>query len=1318
MRHFLSDLSGTKLTTLAKLTGGVAVLMLFAVALSGSSHDTSRLAASVYTFASGPSMSISANPAAVYAGSMDSAVTWSTTGSLPPGSCSLTASPALSPTNQNYDPTDFLAAGTFPISMEMPNIYQVNGTWYIAGSYVYKSSTSYGANTEIYSASASDLTTWTDTGQQLPAKEYGGATAVIGNNVYIFGGNDDEILAASTSNPTHWIDTGKSIPYPKNYKPVYANLIILGNDMYLMGGEGNYIMTASTSDPTSWAKSAKTTPFNADYGTNLAVVGDYIYSFGGGYIGNGKNDQAIYRAPVSDPTNWVNTGKTIPAAGIIMTLFNDGTTLYLYGGYDGYGNVQHIYTASVLDPLTWTDTGRFLPVPYGELQSPGIATSTSGALYFIGGYWNNGNSKYGATNLIITDAPSADPTNWANTMLTQPGTIRDSQIAAIGNNLYAFGGQGDATIYTASTSNPMKWVSTGKSLPAKLEASQLAIVGNSMYLLGGQVGNPVANIYAASTSNPTVWVDTKKTLPAALMNSQLAIIGDSMYLFGGIINSGAGVTNAIYTASTSNPYVWKTASKSLPDSLGVSQLAIVGKSMYLFGGWSGSGGTSAIYAASTSNPYVWTKASRSLPNNPYASQLAIIGNNMYLFGGYGDTNIYTASTSNPYVWIDTGMNIPSSPGYQQFVFAGYRAYLIGGTSNVTFEAAISPTAPLAAYGMPPWHTDGQSNMGQVQPITQTTTYTLTCTDKTNDTESVSTTVTVYPPPSISLTASMLDGTSTLSWNVQYANLCNLSGPNLSSALVGLSGSLQAQPKVDPATYTMTCQAPLSTISQSATAQSNYYYAAIRKLPSFGSDDGRNAGIDGTNLVLNGWPAPLGCTDGSSIKETCARDGYQTTYGVFSIFDPANTANGATTYFQSQTAQSRHNVDWDSSGAWTSTVTQAPALSATPGTPLTLEWACTPSQRQWFTDECGVFGLNQCWVTGDNTDKNLFNTSSSTNFSTSASPKNYTTIYAPSTSKTYYLQCKPTEAGDPLGPVLSLTVNPVGANTPVAQIEANASGYGKAVSTTVGNTVTLHANFQVKSGDSAVKTSIIDSALNKLSGISETPPSLDKTTTVTPTSPGTYIFYPSIQTTLYPAWNSYSGSVQVTASCTDPHAAGTNCSTCQSGYAQDAHGVCQVDYCTDTDGLQSSIPAHAASDAATTGICQPCATGYGWSAQANQCVITVALPTVSLCSNNTLPSAPGCAFNVLPSTVRSGGSIKLYWDIENLASTNTCSITASPTISNLPSPWDQSGTSWTNLTGASITVPSKTTFTLSCKASDGTSVSLQKTVTIVPSYQEI
>ncbi len=303
----------------------------------------------------------------------------------------------------------------------------------------------------------------------------------------------------------------------------------------------------------SWVNTTATLPTTL-YQSQTAVIGDYVYLFGG-YGATITN--AIYRAPITNPTAWVNTGSVIPSNLYNSQIAVIGDYIYLFGGQNP-STTNTIFRAPISNPTAWTNTGATLP---GALDGSQVAVIGS-YVYLFGGY--NG-SAY--TNVIYR-APVSDPTAWVNTGSVLPSALRASQVAVIGDYVYLFGGHNGSavvsTIFRAPVSNPTAWVNTNATLPGINHWAQVAIIGDYVYLFGGHNGAALNSIFRAPVSSPTSWVNTTSVLPTTMYYAQpVTIIGNNVYLFGGY--NASGPTNLIYRAEIKSDYPslaqnpsWKT----------------------------------------------------------------------------------------------------------------------------------------------------------------------------------------------------------------------------------------------------------------------------------------------------------------------------------------------------------------------------------------------------------------------------------------------------------------------------------------------------------------------------------------------------------------------------------------------------------------------------------------------------------------------------------------------------------------------------------------------------------------------------------------
>jgi signal transduction histidine kinase len=281
----------------------------------------------------------------------------------------------------------------------------------------------------------------------------------------------------------------------------------------------------------SWT-SAGTTANTANY-RSLAVIGDKVYLFGGYASTN-----VIYSAPLSNPANMTNTGKTLPAAQCCTQVAVIGDYVYMFGGYTSTA----IWRAPVSDPTTWSTTGASMP------------SSSEGV-----GFYMVGNTMYYVTGTAIYSASTSNPLVWTNTGKTIAGAQRYPLIAKIDSTLYFYSGN---KIYTAPVSDPATWTDSGKTLPGTISSSSsgsaLGIIGDKLYIYSG------TSVYTASTSDPTTWTNTGITLSFNASNSSWALIGSKMYLY-----SGTNIYSASVTGTKPNAYnlPWLTDRVSVNSTL-------------------------------------------------------------------------------------------------------------------------------------------------------------------------------------------------------------------------------------------------------------------------------------------------------------------------------------------------------------------------------------------------------------------------------------------------------------------------------------------------------------------------------------------------------------------------------------------------------------------------------------------------------------------------------------------------------------------------------------------------------------------------------
>lgn len=298
--------------------------------------------------------------------------------------------------------------------------------------------------------------------------------------------------------------------------------------------------------------------------------------------------------------------------------------------FNGYGKPwKSIHSASkkTLDLTTITTLDELMPYPiiHGE------SFKLNDEIYMFGYFKNS--TYYGG----ILKAPINNPTQWIETSKVLAQNIKyPNEILKIDNFLYSFGGYNTKKIIRASIDNPTQWEDTGGLSPFT-EGSQIAVIDDFIYLFGGYNGTEYSRkIMRASITDPTNWEDTGKSLPIIKNSNQLVILENYLYIFGGgTANLGGDPVSNILRAPISDPTSWKDTGSKLPTALYMTEVAIIGENIYLFGGrTSNSTSTDKIYIASIDSPLEWTITDSTLNGQKGFNEVIVLENNVYFLGGY------------------------------------------------------------------------------------------------------------------------------------------------------------------------------------------------------------------------------------------------------------------------------------------------------------------------------------------------------------------------------------------------------------------------------------------------------------------------------------------------------------------------------------------------------------------------------------------------------------------------------------------------------------------------------------------------------------
>jgi hypothetical protein len=208
--------------------------------------------------------------------------------------------------------------------------------------------------------------------------------------------------------------------------------------------------------------------------------------------------------------------------------------------------------------------------------------------------------------------------------------------AAVGTDIYLFGGKGSSYLNTISKFSTTTGVLTTLSatLPTALSGIAAAAVGTDIYLFGGYTGGGFRNtINKFSTTTGSI-TTLSTTLPQNTTGIAAATVGTDIYLFGGS-SGGGNYLNTISKFSTTTG-VLTTLSATLPTAAYQIAAAAVGTDIYLFGGKGSNSSLNTINKFSTTTGSI-TTLSTTLPQNTTSIAAAAVGTDIYLFGG--ETNV-------------------------------------------------------------------------------------------------------------------------------------------------------------------------------------------------------------------------------------------------------------------------------------------------------------------------------------------------------------------------------------------------------------------------------------------------------------------------------------------------------------------------------------------------------------------------------------------------------------------------------------------------------------------------------------------------------
>ncbi|EFC40748.1 predicted protein [Naegleria gruberi] len=204
---------------------------------------------------------------------------------------------------------------------------------------------------------------------------------------------------------------------------------------YIFGGSNNRIQRANTSSLTSFTTLYSTLP-EAYFGGATFRTESFVYLI------SGSGTKAMYRASVSNPTNWTNIGN-FPVTIVMPGVFTYKRKVYLVGGsssYLGGTNYNTIYFATfdALDKMTSSSSGVW------SLSTSKLPVAAGSSTFFMTDTYAYMTS--GTLGTKLYRAPLSSLTTWTDSTLTTPYSASLVTSFTSGNTLLYYAGLKYSTI--------------------------------------------------------------------------------------------------------------------------------------------------------------------------------------------------------------------------------------------------------------------------------------------------------------------------------------------------------------------------------------------------------------------------------------------------------------------------------------------------------------------------------------------------------------------------------------------------------------------------------------------------------------------------------------------------------------------------------------------------------------------------------------------------------------------------------------------------------------------------------------------------------
>lgn len=519
-----------------------------------------------------------------------------------------------------------------------------------------------------------------------------------------------DITVQVESENTELFENSNMLQKRNKFEAVYMNGYI-----YAIGGynESGVLTSAekydTQSEEASWQYISEI-PKGA-LGFAAANTYDKIYVAGGYSGGQSISDLQIYN---TNSNTW-ESGAAMPEPRERSAAVTCNGKLYVIGGRndDGYCTSVLVYDIA---SNTWSEIDGFA----AELVEPN-AVSVNGAIYVAGGFDSKGEWNGAAYKLVIADSSvrtisvKAVPEFTEHTDIFVNGDsvcmpqIKDEQLyiyeynttlkkwsttecgavsslgyyeaVKAGNEFYLLGGYDDdysSTVYKRflSSFESTEW-DFHSNLSQTLNKTEPLLINGEKYIVGGFSGSSVKSIYKYNEADAAWQLVTN--IPANKNGAAVECYGDCIYIIGGYGNTVNGSakeflnTVDIYNISTNQ---W-TSGAEMPTAIERMGSALMGDSIYIFGGRNKNGSVSEVNIYNIRND-AWSSGGY-MPAALINMAVGTYGHNIILAGGYNSEG----NRINKYYIYDVETNRFVSQGESSLINGDISK--VRGTNNLMFS---------------------------------------------------------------------------------------------------------------------------------------------------------------------------------------------------------------------------------------------------------------------------------------------------------------------------------------------------------------------------------------------------------------------------------------------------------------------------------------------------------------------------------------------------------------------------------------------------------------------------------------------------------